>query len=629
VSKACKTGAATTELRTTPQPGCAPGAPRHGPRSYCVSRRASARLALLGLFLLPAVSPVRAAELPSCSEGARSFLPCELQLDWKEGELPAGTSPYKDDVAKVEFRSPDHTTYLVRAFWDGGHALRVRFSPLEAGTWTYHITSAIKRYNDQEASFVVSDSGRPGFVSVANVRHWWTTNKQPHLWLSAQTALVNVEQATFQSWLDARKHDGFTHIRGTLLVSTNHLKPLEGDQPNFAYFSDLDNQVLAADSSGFTLDLILTDKGFATTGVWNDFEKRDLLLRYLVARYGSLNVTWQGIQSYEDIPSSRALLKSIAESLKSYDTFHHPRSTDARDTSSPLLADGWMNYILEESPHPELGAVEHQFTEAPQVHVIQASKPDDFRHELWSSTTNGEYPSVSFEALENAANVKAVQVWAKVMADTRHWELEPYFDVDGARAIGLNEVEYLAYAQTPGIVEVTLPKHKYNPVWVNPTSGEEIPLKDYKGEVFSQQTPGSSQDWVLQVPREGHKESMLRSYRFESEDPPVQEPELDATKIPFEIVDPSGDTINSAIPTLYSLKLTRKNRATRSMQYVWWGEVVAGSEGARVLAIGPSGTLTIPQALLHQPSSTLNLRLQAINANGKAYEVNHVYRLAP
>ncbi len=190
-------------------------------------------------------------------------------------------------------------------------------------------------------------------------------------------------------------------------------------------------------------------------------------------------------------------------------------------------------------------------------------------------------------------------------------------------------MEYLAYAEKPGIVEITLPKHKYNPVWVNPTSGEEIPLKDYRGEVFSRQTPDNAHDWVLQVPREGHKESMLKSYYFESQDPPVQEIELDSAKTPFEIAEPSGDTINMLVPTPYGVKLTRANRATRTMQYVWWGEVVAGGEGARVLAVGPSGNFTIPRDLIKGPGSSLTLRLLALNALGKAYEVDKVYRLTP
>ncbi len=122
------------------------------------------------------------------------------------------------------------------------------------------------------------------------------------------------------------------------------------------------------------------------------------------------------------------------------------------------------------------------------------------------------------------------------------WSLISTFP--GARAVGLEEVEYLAYAQTGGIVELSLPKHKYNPLWINPITGEELPLKDYKGETFSRQTPDNAHDWILQVPREGHKESMLRSYRFESVDPPVQEIETDPSKLPFQIVDPAGDEIN-------------------------------------------------------------------------------------
>src|SRR5689334_1254256 len=110
----------------------------------------------LGLFVFSVV--VNAAEVGSCAQGAKTFLPCELQFDWKDGEIPAANSPYRDEFLNIEFRSPRHTTYLIRAFWDGGHALRARFSPTEPGTWTYHLTSRIKRYDDQESTFSVADS---------------------------------------------------------------------------------------------------------------------------------------------------------------------------------------------------------------------------------------------------------------------------------------------------------------------------------------------------------------------------------------------------------------------------------------------------------------------------------------
>ena len=579
------------------------------------------------LALLPSL-PLLARSLPSCSSSARTFSLCELSFNWNDSELPQGLSPYKDELLNIEFRSPHADTYLIRGFWDGGHTLRVRFSPLQAGTWTYRITSPIKRFDGQEQTFTAADSGRPGFVSVANLRHWWTTNKQPHLWLGAGAPPSSVDQTAFDTWLDARKHDGFTHIRSTLMTSDGALKPFNGPfQPNFAYFTALDQRLLDIDDRGLTADLILADDAFVKGGTFSDFGQLQALVHYLVARYGALNCDWQGIEQFEDIKDSRALLKNIEDLINRFDTYHHPRSTDARVTTTPLLNDGWMNFLIEASPNPQLGAVEHQFTAQPQVHIVTSVEPVAFRHELWTSTTNGEYPSVSYQALQNPANVKAAQVWFQVMSDTRHWELEPYFDVDNARALGLDEVEYLAYADKPGIVEVSLPKHKYNPVWVNPITGEEDPLKNYRGEVFSRPVPDGSHDWVLQVPREGHMKGMLKSYYFESQAPPVQEVEINGEKTPFEIAEPSSDVIDVSKSIPFAIKLTRPNRATRVMEYVWSGEVVADGQGSRVLAIGADGTFQFPVDLIQNFPANLTLRLMAINANGKAYEIDKVYQL--
>lgn len=579
---------------------------------------------------LPLVSPLRAAPLPSCADGARSFYPCELTFEWRDSELASPPAPYTDELLNVEFRSPRHTTYLMQAFWVGGHNLRVRFAPGEPGLWSYHITSAIKPYNDQEASFNVADSGSPGFVAVANVRHWWTTNKQPHLWLAAAVPFLELDQPALESWLDGRKHDGFTHVRGPLLTLRAPQKPLSlNGQPNFAYFAALDDRIYAAASRGFTLDLMLADTGFLASGALDSWEQRNALFRYLISRYTGMNVTWQGIERFEDTPNSRALLNDLSSTLQKYDVLRHPRSTDARVSSSPLLPDGWMNYLIEASPHPEVAAVDHQFTQLPEIHTVTATEPQAFRNELWNATTNGEYPTISYDALKNEANAGVVRTWFKVLSGTRHWELEPYFDVSGARAVGLEDVEYLAYAEKPGIVEIELPRHKYNPLWVDPVTGEEIPLKNYKGEVFSSQTPDNSRSWLLQTPREGHKESMLKSYRFDSQDPPVQEPEVDSAKVPFTLTDPAGEEINTALPTPYNIKLTKANRSTRQMQIVLWGEVVGGSDGARLLGVGSFGNFTIPKELIEEPGSTLHLRIMAVNANGKAYELDKVFRLIP
>jgi hypothetical protein len=121
---------------------------------------------------------------------------------------------------------------------------------------------------------------------------------------------------------------------------------------------------------------------------------------------------------------------------------------------------------------------------------------------------------------------------------------------------------------------------------------------------------------------------MAKYYYFESQEPPVQEVETDPAKAPFEIVQPGGSALSLSDPIPYSIKLTRANRASRTMQYVWWGEAVQGGEGARVLGVGGSGkSETLNKMAADAPN--LNIRVEAINANGKAYEVSKVYELKP
>jgi hypothetical protein len=285
-----------------------------------------------------------------------------------------------------------------------------------------------------------------------------------------------------------------------------------------------------------------------------------------------------------------------------------------------------MNYAIEAYPKPDLGAVERQFIHMPEIHVIHATVPDAFRHELWDSTMNGESPEVPYAATQNIADMLAVRTWVKVLSGTRYWELDPYFDVDGARALGLENIEYLAYADKPGIVEITTPKKKYNPVWINPVTGEEIPLKDFKGTVFSLQTPQGVHDWVLNLPRNGKMRDMLQHYYFESRDPTVQVIETDAEKIPYRIASPAGKQIDIAAPVRFEVKVPHPRRSTRAMQYVWWGRVPGSEAPARVLGVDSSGTFTVPKEF-RKPGALLEIRLLAINANGKAYELDHVYGL--
>ena len=352
-----------------------------------------------------------------------------------------------------------------------------------------------------------------------------------------------------------------------------------------------------------------------------DWQARERFIRYVVARYAAFNITWQGLEEFEDYADGRALLKELGLDLKKLDPYQHPRSSNAKVTSSPLLADGWMDYVIEGSgdnaaAHDVVSSVEHQFYQVPFVGVTDA------KH-LWNATMDGEYPEFRGD------NANVAKYWFDFMSDTRHWELEPYFDVDGTRAVALEDVEYVNYIEHPGPpVEVTVENHGYDVEWLNPATGESLEQKKYNGEHFTGEAPDASHPWVLYIAREGHKDSMGKSYKFESRPVPVQEIETDVKKIPFEIVAPPGNALEAGKPAQFSVKLTRETRATRAMMFLWTGEVVADGRGFRVLGTGSPGTFVVPASVAENFPAVLSVHLTALNANGKAYQTDRVYQLS-
>ena len=274
-----------------------------------------------------------------------------------------------------------------------------------------------------------------------------------------------------------------------------------------------------------------------------------------------------------------------------------------------------MNFIIEASTDDAIGSVEHQFYQVPFVGVTDAQH-------LWNATMDGEYPEF------RARDAKLCGYWFDFISDTRHWELEPYFDVDGARAVALEDVEYVNYIEHPGPpVEVSVEKHGYDVQWFNPLTGEQLQQKKYNGEHFTGEAPDKSHPWVLLVAREGRKESMLKSYKFESRPVPVQEIETNPQKGSLRDRGAFGRCLQAGKPVRFAAKLTRETRATRAMMFLWTGEVAADGRGFRVFGTGSPGTFAVPPSIAANFPAVLSIHLTALNANGKAYAADRVYQL--
>ncbi len=573
------------------------------------------------LLLAAALALARSISLHAQTgcDGTPAYHPCELKFDIDGAGADVKRDPYALANIEIEFRSPRYRTFLMPGWYDGKQMV-VRFTPVEAGQWTWKITSNVPPYDGREGNFTAIASNSPGFVVPANVHHWATENKQPHLWIGdVADRLGFLSPADFDAKLRTTVQNKFTHLRVSILGGLDDAKRVfPKGRPDETYFAQLDQRLIEVTKRGMTVDLVFAANPGVLTTLFPDWPSRERFLRFVIARYAPLNITWEGVGEFEDYPGARDLLKQIGLELKRADPWQHPRSTNAKITSSPLLADGWMNFVISRSTQPgddDLGTVEHQLYPVPFVGVTTAAR-------LWDATMNGQY--VTFEGTEEFE----AKNWFNFIADTRHWELEPFFDVDGGRAIALDGIEYIVYVDKPGPpVEVDVEKHGYDISWFNPLTGQEEDAKKYKGEHYTATPPNTTHPWILHVSREGRKESMLRSYYFESRPLLMQEIESTPGKIPFDITAPPGDDLPVNIPVPYEATIKRATRATRNMMYLWTGEIAGGPAGFRVLGTGARGSFQVPPILTRGPTDVLSIRVTAVNALGKAYQTDKVYQL--
>jgi hypothetical protein len=580
-------------------------------------RGASLRIALLW----PALFAAAHAYAQSGCTSVPVWSTCDLAFDLNPQEDPAQAD------LRAEFRSPKHRTYLLRAFAEGRRMV-FRFAPTEDGAWEYRLSSSLPRFQGQMGTVNATESPAPGFVQTANVHHFATEGLKPHLWMGAPIDnFAEIPRADFDRILDARARDKFTHVRVTIAAATS--------------LNEAANRIRAINEKGLVADLVLAGvpgaapqsaaapqppAGQQDGAAQRAAQQRERYLRDIVARFSAFNITWAGIPEFENIPHGRALAKEVGATIQKLDPYEHPRATLAAQTSGPLISDGWMSILTYGTADPNIGSVEHQFYQRPAVNTNIRTRQD-----LWNATMNGQYPAAAADvdatAASGSALSAAMKAWAEFISQSRYWELEPYFDVDGGRAVALEGVEYLVYVEKPALVELTVENHNYDVLWMNPATGETIKAKDYKGEHFTGEPPDKSHDWVLRVSREGRKEGMLRSYKFDSRPVPIQEIEQDPTKVPFEISAPSGEEISLAAPPAFGLKIKRQSRATRSLLVEWTGEAPADGEGYRVVGAGLEGTLSIPPSIASKFPAVIDLRIMLLNANGKAYSTDRVYRL--
>lgn len=556
------------------------------------------------------------------------FSPCDLVFD-----LPSAKGDQAIDL-QAEFRSPHQNTGAVRAFWDGGTRWIIRYTPAESGTYAWRLKSAIAGFDGKEGQFTAtapdkSSVDKPGWLRAGNVHHFAfvdagnPNNITPHLWMGAVVPgfrAMSLEQ--WKSLVDTRASQHFNHLGITLVDGTADFQSPE-------FFRAVEEKLRYANQKDIIVDIAFFGPNGLMDRLLPSHSAREKWFTYAVSRLAAFDVTWQGIEGWESYDNGRDLLKEIAEYLTNLDPYKHLRSTRASLSSGPLVDDGWLRYrSYQVGSDDQVGPIDQQIYQYPAVSNF-ADDPVDaetFRHRLWNATMSGQYPS---SAIPNEQAANEMKIWYEFMKDTRHWELEPFFDVDNGRGLALEGVEYIIYVEKPGPVRVALEKHGYDGRWFNPATGQSVKLKEIRNEVFTGEPPDGSHDWVLQISREGHKASMLKSYKFISREHEIalQEVEGNPDKVPFDVVEPSGDTISLNKPTEYSIKMKRETKALQHMMYEWTGEVTVDNRSYRIIGTGAKGIFHIPANIARDYPAALHVKVTAMNGLGKVYTLDRNYTL--
>jgi len=564
-----------------------------------------------------------AASAQTICQPTPEFSTCDLIFD-----IPGASTAKPIDLA-AEFRSPKADTFLAHAFWDGGTKWVIRYVPAEPGTHTFRLMGSVTPFAGKTGQITATPplTNHPGWVQPENLHHFAYVDSYdyvPYLYMGAIVPdFASMDLARWKALVDERAGQHFNHLGVTLVDSS---AAANFKSPDF--FRAAEEKLTYANQHGVAIDLAFFGPDLLTKLLPSESDRREWF-SYALARLAAFDVVWQGIEAWENYDNGRLLLKEIADYIKDGDPYKHMSTSRTLTTSAPLIDDGWMQIRSYQTSDDTVSAVEQQVYQEPAINNFSAGDKtaDAFRHHLWNATMDGQYPDA---VITDDASAAAMKAWYEFMVSTRHWELEPFFDIEGGRGLQLEGVEYVVYVENPGLVTVTVEPHGYDVEWIDPATGAHTKVKDpCKKDTCTATPPAGGHDWILHISREGTKASMAKSVKFVSreEELKLQDIEGDPQKVPFEITSPDSDTISVSKPPMIGIKMKRESKALQHMMWLWTGDVTASGQGYRVIATSADGTFHIPANIATDYPASLHVRLYAMNGLGKVYSLDRNYKL--
>jgi hypothetical protein len=310
--------------------------------------------ASFGRAFLTTVDEIRTSKIPAITE-----LPAFEVRRWSFHEFTAKgrayvENPFRDAAWVGEFVSPSGKTNIVDGFHDGNESWRLRFTPTEAGAWSYLLRGEGVEIL-QRGKIVCTPGESHGFISIhpENPYAFAYADGTPFFPMG-DTCYGLHDDSTItpdlrEEYLKTRHAQHFNFVR----MGVGHSEPRAAtnsaywawggtprqpdlDRINPVFFQSLDELFEDLRTSGMNIELILLNfyrRPFTDTNVWTQTRER-LWLRYLVSRYAAFDniFLWTIANEYEthpdgkyrlDFPADVEWARSTGRFIKGLDPYRH------------------------------------------------------------------------------------------------------------------------------------------------------------------------------------------------------------------------------------------------------------------------------------------------------------------
>jgi hypothetical protein len=287
------------------------------------------RFAALALLLLPAGIPTAAAsaKTPVIAKWGR------FEQAFKSGVVYSNA--LQDASLTVLFTSPLGDTSEVDGFWDGGKTWCVRFSPDQPGRWTFKTacsdTANLSLHHQTGEFLCTAATGETRFhkhgqVRVArDQRHLEHADGTPFFWL-ADTVWTGARAAEPKDWgfyAETRASQRFTVAQWAVVPGEDVKKQAaytgfpERIVINPDFFKRLDAKLNTLSQAGILSAIVpvleLQSQKFKPVPLTDDQE--ELLVRYVVARWGADPVVWMLAFEGDSAGKNAGRWKKIGQSV--------------------------------------------------------------------------------------------------------------------------------------------------------------------------------------------------------------------------------------------------------------------------------------------------------------------------